>query len=330
MDKYLSREYRNLVYALIILVFTLFSRDKINYFVEVIKSFSLVDLLITLSLVLLGISVLKDKTSKRKIKNIFQKKLGWFEVSASTIISTFAVFIFYYWLNLNSWEERGVFGDSFGALNFIISTLAFTGIIYTIQMQRIELNIAKSEVDRNKHETELENFERIFFELVKRHQELVNNIKLDKLLFDERFDDRNVGYFSGEDALYKYFILKHEEFESIKKMYPRKSIEAIMREVFFSNIRVEIFRGLQVIKSTIEYIENHEEVKRRNKAEFYRRIFNTFINEYQAFWEAVSLVSVAREKELKIIKSLNIHDEFRIIKINPEIIEYLYNKIENA
>ena len=45
-----------------------------------------------------------------------------------------------------SHEAKGQFGDSFGALNALFSGLAFAGIIYTIQLQRKELNYQREEL----------------------------------------------------------------------------------------------------------------------------------------------------------------------------------------
>ena len=44
-------------------------------------------------------------------------------------------------------QDRGLFGDMFGAMNALFSGLAFAGIIYTILMQRSEfsMNVSTSE-----------------------------------------------------------------------------------------------------------------------------------------------------------------------------------------
>ncbi|MDB4293251.1 hypothetical protein N9954_07550 [Maribacter sp.] len=44
-----------------------------------------------------------------------------------------AVFIFVF---LDSWTDRGTFGDLFGAVNALFSGLAFAALIYTIVLQR--------------------------------------------------------------------------------------------------------------------------------------------------------------------------------------------------
>lgn len=39
------------------------------------------------------------------------------------------------------WSIRGQFGDMFGSVNALFSGLAFAGIIYTINLQRLQIRI---------------------------------------------------------------------------------------------------------------------------------------------------------------------------------------------
>lgn len=52
------------------------------------------------------------------------------------------------YLSLPSWNDRGTFGDMFGAVNALFSSLAFAGIIYTILIQRRELALSLLEFRR--------------------------------------------------------------------------------------------------------------------------------------------------------------------------------------
>jgi hypothetical protein len=49
-------------------------------------------------------------------------------------------------LFISDWNERGTFGDSFGAINSLFSGLAFAGIIYTITLQKQELSLQRQEL----------------------------------------------------------------------------------------------------------------------------------------------------------------------------------------
>lgn len=58
-------------------------------------------------------------------------------------------------LGLNWWfaelqENRGTFGDMFGASNALFSGLAFAGVAYAILLQRTEVTIAREELQRSR------------------------------------------------------------------------------------------------------------------------------------------------------------------------------------
>jgi len=57
-------------------------------------------------------------------------------------------------LVLHSFEERGTFGDMFGAVNALFSGLAFATLIYTIHLQRHELSLQRQELSLTRAEIE--------------------------------------------------------------------------------------------------------------------------------------------------------------------------------
>lgn len=61
---------------------------------------------------------------------------GWliFAVVAVWVLFNIAV-----WASLPSWNERGLFGDMFGAVNALFSALAFAAVAYAIFLQRNQL-----------------------------------------------------------------------------------------------------------------------------------------------------------------------------------------------
>jgi hypothetical protein len=79
-----------------------------------------------------------------------------------------------------TWEfdNRGTFGDMFGASNALFSGLAFAGIIYTIYLQRIELTKQHKELEETKNNIKLQEFRSTYFSLLTLHQELVNSLEI--------------------------------------------------------------------------------------------------------------------------------------------------------
>jgi len=53
---------------------------------------------------------------------------------------------------IDNWSERAAFGDSFGAINALFSGLAFAGLIYTIVLQKKDLELQRNEIMLNRIE----------------------------------------------------------------------------------------------------------------------------------------------------------------------------------
>ena len=113
-------------------------------------------------------------------------------------------------------NERGTFGDQFGAVNALFSGLAFTGLIYTIilqrkdlKLQRIDLRQQRKEMEQQTAEFEKQNetlriqrFENTFFNMLSQFQEVVNNLnnRYRNYRLDYDFSGREVFVNTFEDA----------------------------------------------------------------------------------------------------------------------------------
>lgn len=53
---------------------------------------------------------------------------------------------------LDNWSDRGTFGDLFGSVNALFSGLAFAGLIYTIVLQKQDLELQRNEIALNRAE----------------------------------------------------------------------------------------------------------------------------------------------------------------------------------
>ena len=53
---------------------------------------------------------------------------------------------------IDNWPDRGTFGDLFGAVNALFSGLAFAGLIYTIVLQKRDLELQRNEIAMNRAE----------------------------------------------------------------------------------------------------------------------------------------------------------------------------------
>ena len=116
----------------------------------------------------------------KKEGNIEEKKdkrTGLFTILLVVIILiVWLISPFFIQCYFNNWTTSGTFGDSFGAINSLFSGLALAGIIYTIYLQKIELELQRKESRETKIQSRTQSFENMFFNLFKIHQELRKEI----------------------------------------------------------------------------------------------------------------------------------------------------------
>lgn len=178
------------------------------------------------------------------------------------IIFAFLAVVFIWWL---SWdlidkrficpEDKGAFGDQFGAVNALFSGLAFAGLIVTLlyqkeelKLQREELAQTRGELKAQREEFEEQNktlkrqrFENTFFNMLSLQQEIVANLSY-KWTHHE-----------------KYFNFETKKFDNknFERIYNGRSVfEAIYKEVDVETQNGEKYYGgvRTIIKNNLEYI----------------------------------------------------------------------------
>lgn len=80
-------------------------------------------------------------------------------------------------------DSAALYGDSFGAINALISALAFAGVIVTFYLQRKELDLQRQELKAQREEFEQQNktlklqrFESTFFHMMELQQQIVSDL----------------------------------------------------------------------------------------------------------------------------------------------------------
>lgn len=80
--------------------------------------------------------------------------------------------------------NRGLFGDSWGGVNALVSALAFAGVIVTLYLQNRDLNLQREEMKRQRKEFEEENktikyqrFENLFYNMLNLQQRIVEGLR---------------------------------------------------------------------------------------------------------------------------------------------------------
>lgn len=75
-------------------------------------------------------------------------------------------------------QDRGVFGDMFGAINALFSGLALGGIVYSIILQQNELSLQRKELSDTREEFKDQNFQTTFFNLLRTHRQIVDELTI--------------------------------------------------------------------------------------------------------------------------------------------------------
>lgn len=94
-------------------------------------------------------------------KSVIKKILGFlFNLLLFLILVAGVLYLQWYgwnWIEstIKENEERGQFGDMFGAINTLFSGLAFAGIIFTILLQSRELSLQRQELAETRNELRL-------------------------------------------------------------------------------------------------------------------------------------------------------------------------------
>ncbi|EGK02588.1 putative phage abortive infection protein [Dysgonomonas gadei] len=93
-------------------------------------------------------------------------------------------------------NKYALFGDSFGAVNALISAFAFAGVIVAIVIQRNELRLQRKdlELQRNEFSTQnktlqLQRFENTFFNMLSLQQQIVNDLYYKETIKDHIIED---------------------------------------------------------------------------------------------------------------------------------------------
>ena len=162
------------------------------------------------------------KSTKIKFSSWMKKNIVWVMFGGVIILFLLNFSMVFFVPGENT---RGTFGDQFGAVNALFSGLAFTGLIYTIilqrrdlEIQRHDLKLQREEIALNRKEMEeqtaefekqnetlkIQRFENTFFNMLSQFQEVVNSLTAsyksrgDKIVVDGRevfkagFEDMSV------------------------------------------------------------------------------------------------------------------------------------------
>ena len=199
-------------------------------------------------------SSIQDKENVTIGRIICWSVIGVFVMWAST-------FILYFFISKS--EERGQFGDMFGAVNALFSGLAFAGLILTLILQRKELTLQRDELEQTRDEFVEQNktmkrqrFENTFFNLMSLHQHITDNL--------EYHCPDGADLFEAEGReVFKKFYLEKDNFNGTRGVKGYLEDKALDRLLDYNGIDVfnhyfHFFDGILNYVDTSELLEDKE------------------------------------------------------------------------
>lgn len=171
------------------------------------------------------------------------------KISKTTVIAIFAGVILIWvvsWLGISQYfqchEERGTFGDMFGAVNALFSGLAFAGLIITLlyqkeelKLQREELKQTRAELKGQKREFEIQNktlkqqqFSTTFFQLLNAVQKNIDNLEI---IFSNSYRARGLECFREANNVIKREIEDYRRYE-ISQSFSHEKASAIYKKIY--------------------------------------------------------------------------------------------------
>ncbi len=260
-----------------------------------------------------------SKSSNKKI---------WTIVGISLVVVLTFWFANYFILVNN--DNRGTYGDMYGAVNALFSGLAFAGIIFTIILQSNELKLQREELQETRKEFKTQNttlrlqrFENTFFNMLSLHHDIVSGIDYDKEVFipddPESFTVLRRGHnktknFTGRDVF-------EDHYEALKKrMVKCLIVDDIDSEYMglywkFQNDFDHYFKNLyRIIKlvNTTQFTDGKDAEKEYWEKYKYTSIIRSQLSAYELLWLFYNCLSEnGNEKFKPLIEKYALFKSFR-------------------
>lgn len=197
-------------------------------------------------------------------------------------------------------NARGVFGDSWGGVNAIISAFAFAGVIVTLFLQNRDLNLQRKEMERQREEFEKENetlkyqrFENTFFNMLSQFQEVVNNLKVTKEFYGgEGRDSFEKAYMKNDIIEQNFKDSAHLSMQSIIFRYGRNGYMQSEIPKYYDHYFRLLYRILKFVNESKVITDFDEKYK-------YTSMLRAMLSRYELVWLYYNGLSGYGEEKLK-------------------------------
>ena len=148
-------------------------------------------------------------------------------------------------------NKIGDFGESFGAIDALFAGLAFAVLIYTILLQKAELQLQREELQAQRETLQKQNFESSFFQLLGLHNEIVNSMEFKRIINEEAVT------YSGR----KCFVHMLSELN-----------EGVSYEDFFAEYQLYVGHYFRHLYNIIKFVDENEFLENLERQQFYTNL----------------------------------------------------------
>lgn len=212
---------------------------------------------------------------------------------------------------------RGTFGDQFGAVNALFSGLAFTGLIYTIilqrrdlALQRDDLRLQREELAQTRHEMEeqtiefekqneslrIQRFENTYFNMLSLFQEVVNNLSVTKVFYKSE----------GRYCFEKVYV-KNQQIEENMNDFANLSMSTIIfREGIDGYKRSEIPKFFdhyfRLLYRILKFVDDSKVITDFDEKYEYTAMLRAMLSRYELVWLYYNGLSYGAQKLKPLIE----------------------------
>lgn len=242
-------------------------------------------------------------------------------------------------------NKRGTFGDQFGAVNALFSGLAFAGLIYTIilqrrdlelqrndlRLQREELALTRQEMEDQTAEFEKQNetlriqrFENTFFNMLSQFQEVVNNLSTTARVRSEdvEFKGREVFPVLFTNATVYVDIpkggMKRQSFWGMGHAIEKLGLEGYMH----SELPTQFDHYFRLLYRILKFVRTSPLITRFEDEYEYTSILRATLSRYELVWLYYNGLTYGQNKLKPLIERYamlkNLRNDLLVQGINSE------------
>ncbi len=226
---------------------------------------------------------------------------------------------------LDSISKRGLFGDSWGGVNAIVSAFAFAGVIVTLFLQNRDLNLQRKEMARQREEFEKENktlkyqrFENLFYNMLNLQQRIVDGLRIE--CDDEEIHrdvvGRDVFKYAFEDEEFTVITqggkkIKVNGYRNVLKYNGIINYNGFWEPAAFDHYFTHLYKILQFVDSQPF---SHEEAYR------YVTFLRGTLSRYELVWIYYDALQPKNNKMKKLIERYSLLNNLRtsLLSLTPE------------